>query len=192
MPGTRRHVRTSEWIVRKALGAGLVVAVSLALAGCTDAGNDQTERISAAPELLQAGPVPTSADCARETLPFRASSLPDGWNHEVQTGELRDYKADRSYAAETTRSWRGSGEEAIGVYRDPPGIEPPKDDPAPIAVLGGRGVIGPSPRAEWSSSDDTPVTSAAFSWCGSRWALVGVGGVTLDQVRSVAEGLVPA
>ena len=61
------------------------------------------------------------------------------------------------------------------MYRDPPGIEPPKDDPAPIAVLGGRGVIGPYPRAAAIAA------LTALAWI-----------VTLDQVRSVAEGLVPA
>lgn len=173
--------------MKKALGA--VVVVALSLAGCTDDGNDQANRTSATPEL-QAGPVPKGTDCSREPLPFRATFLPAGWNHEIQIGEFRDYKADGSSTAETARSWRGPDKQAIGVYRDPPGIEPPKDDPAPIAVLGGRGVIGPYPMAEFGSGAN-PVTSTAFSWCGSRWALVGVGGVTLDQVRSVAEGLAP-
>jgi hypothetical protein len=168
----------------------LVAAVALAVPGCSDSGDERGDQMSARPELVQAGPIPAGTDCSREPLPFRATVLPDGWNPELEIGELRDYKEDRSYTSETTKSWKGPGKEAIAVYRDPPGIEPP-EQPAPMEVLGGRGVIGPYPLGEFGS-DGPPVTSAAFSWCGSHWALVGVGGVTLEQVRRAAEGLAPA
>jgi hypothetical protein len=73
--------------------------------------------------------------------------------------------------ATATKSWHGPDKKVISVYRDPPGIEPP-EDPAPMAILGGRGEIGNDPLMEWEGHQDMSVISAAFSWCGSRWALV--------------------
>lgn len=153
------------------------------------AGPDRATGEAASGEKLQPGPVPPSTKCSQEPLPFRSTYVPPGWSDDLQVGELRDQKADGSYTTETTKSWKGPAGEAIGVFRDPPGIEPPKD-PQSMTVLGGRGDIGYYPLPA-SRAEENSVMSAAFSWCGSRWALVGTGGASLDDVRKLAEGLVP-
>lgn len=175
--------------MQSTLAVALIAAVSLTVGGCSEEGGGPADPISA--RSTQPGPVPAGTNCSREPLPFWATYLPDGWNPELQIGELRDYKEDRSFTTETAKSWKGPAEEAIAVYRDPPGVEPP-EDPAPMAVLGGRGEIGNYPLMEWEGHQDMSVISAAFSWCGSRWALVGAGGASLDDVRRVAEGFVPS
>jgi hypothetical protein len=130
--------------------------------------------------------VPSGTNCAGEPLPFRATYLPDGWNHDLQVGELKDFKEDGSFTTDVIKDWVGPAQEAIRVFRDPPGIESPVD-PQPVSVLGGTGEIGSYPA--WK---DGVSFSADFSWCGSRWAMVGAGGASLDDVRKVAEGLAPS
>lgn len=156
-------------------------------AGVFAGADDATNRTSRGE--VRPGPVPRSTACSQEPLPFHATYVPPGWNGELQVGELRDYKADGSYSTETTKSWNGPAGEAVSVFRDSPGIEPPKD-PEPVSILGGRGEIGFYPSSDFGAAEK-PVISAAFSWCGSRWSLVGTGGASLDEVRKMAEGFVP-
>jgi hypothetical protein len=161
-----------------------LVAVSLGVASCSDDAGRSTQASST--RSTQPGPAPTGTNCASEPLPFRATYLPDGWNRELQLGELKDYKADGTFTTDVTKDWVGPGKEAIRVFRDPPGIEPPVD-PDPVSVLGGTGEMGDYPAWKAGVSFSTD-----FSWCGSRWSLVGAGGATLDDVRKVTEGLVPS
>ena len=174
----------SNWIVHRNFVAALVAVVSLGIAGCSDDAGRSTQAGST--RSTQPGPVPADTNCASEPLPFHATYLPDGWNRDLQLGELKDYKEGDTFTTEGTKDWVGPGKEAIRVFRDPPGIELPVD-PEPVSVLGGTGEVG-----EYPAWEDGVSFSADFSWCGSRWALVGAGGATLDDVRKVTEGLVPS
>jgi hypothetical protein len=163
--------------------AALVAVGSLGIASCSEDDGRSTQAGST--RSTQPGPVPSGTNCAGEPLPFRATYLPDGWNPELQVEDLKDYKEDGSFTTEVTKTWVGPVKEAIRVFRDPPGIEPPVD-PASVPVLGGKGEIGNYPA--WK---DGVSFSADFSWCGSRWAMVGAGGASIDDLRKVTEGLVP-
>lgn len=194
----RRHARRSAALVAV---AGVALAVPTVFSLKNDGSNGGKSQPQASGGFTgsesgdvgssteyQSGPVLPGTDCSREPLPFEPTYLPNGWNRDLQMSETRDSKADGTYTTETIRSWEGPNKEAVAVYRDPSGIERP--EPAePIMVLGGRGEIGNHPIGEFRA--EMPVISVGFSWCGFRWALVGVGGATLEDVRKIAEGFVP-